>query len=61
MVDDTAALREALKKALTWEGRLNEASQLLSQSLSGEYSKIKIAVHAERKAALAILEETKND
>ena len=51
-------LREVVKKALTWEGRLNEASQLLEQGVSIEPSKIKIAVHAERRAAIAILEET---
>lgn len=52
-------LREALEKALTWEGRLNEAEQMSSQGIPIEPTKIKIAVNAERNAAIAILEETK--
>jgi len=54
-------LREALKKALTWESRLNEAEQMSSQGIPIEPTKIKIAVNAERNAAIAILEETKNE
>jgi len=52
-------LREALEKALTWEGRLNEAEQMSSQGIPIEPTKIKIAVHAERRAATVILEDTK--
>lgn len=52
-------LREALEKAMTWEGRLNEAEQMSSQGIPIEPTKIKIAVHAERRAATVILEDTK--
>jgi len=52
-------LREALEKALTWEVRLNEAEQMSSQGIPIEPTKIKIAVHAERRAATVILEDTK--
>lgn len=53
---DVKRLREALENALTWEGRLNKASQLLSQGVTIEPSKMKIVVHAERIEAIALLE-----
>ena len=52
-------LREALVQAMTWEVRLNEAEQMASQGIPIEPTKIKIAVNAERNAAIVILEDTR--
>jgi len=49
----TETLVEALRKALTWEGRLNEADQLMAQGKAGQHVALDIrgGVHAERKEA----------